>query len=145
MKALVPMAPLPGKAIELSFSTSPKTLSLRFDSAPMYREAELWASLKQGQTASEGCLLLPDEACPADHPILQMGTQRDSERLMASHLAELGCTAVSCLLQSPALHHDPGLPQSRFIREGLFSAITLSCSASPPTWMNEGLHQNRRS
>ena len=42
----------------------------------MYREAELWASLKQGQTASEGHLPLPDEVCPADHSILQMGTLR---------------------------------------------------------------------
>ena len=36
------MSPLPGK---LSFSTSPKTLSLRFNSAPMCREAEPLASL----------------------------------------------------------------------------------------------------
>ena len=33
--------PLPGKAMKLSFSTSPKILSLGFDSAPVYREAEL--------------------------------------------------------------------------------------------------------
>ena len=33
--------PLPGKAIKLSFSTSPKTLSMRFSSAPVYRGAEL--------------------------------------------------------------------------------------------------------
>ena len=33
--------PLPGKAVKLSFSTSPKTLSLRFDLAPVYREVEL--------------------------------------------------------------------------------------------------------
>ena len=36
--------PLLGKAIKLFFSTSPKTLSLRFDSALVYREAELLAS-----------------------------------------------------------------------------------------------------
>ena len=36
--------PLPGKAIKLSFSTSPRTLSLRFDLALLYREAELSAS-----------------------------------------------------------------------------------------------------
>ena len=38
------VSPFAGKAIELSFSTSPKTLSLRFDSALVYREAELSAS-----------------------------------------------------------------------------------------------------
>lgn len=38
------MSPLPSKAIKLSFFHSPKTLSLRFDSAPMYREAELSAA-----------------------------------------------------------------------------------------------------
>ena len=31
----------PGKAIKLSFSALPTTLSLGFDSAPEYREAEL--------------------------------------------------------------------------------------------------------
>ena len=36
--------PLPGRVIRLSFSTSPKTLSLRFDSVQVYREAELSAS-----------------------------------------------------------------------------------------------------
>ena len=36
--------PLPGKAIKLSFATSPKNLSPRFDSAPVYMEAELSAS-----------------------------------------------------------------------------------------------------
>ena len=35
------VSPFAGKAIELSFSTSPKTLSLRFHSALVYREAEL--------------------------------------------------------------------------------------------------------
>ena len=40
----------------------------------MDREAELWALLKQGQTASEGHLPLP-----ADHPILQMGMLRFRE------------------------------------------------------------------
>ena len=35
--------PLPDKVIKLSFSTSPQTLCLRFDSAPVYREAELLA------------------------------------------------------------------------------------------------------
>ena len=30
--------PLPGKAIKLFFSTSPKTLSLRFDLAPAHRD-----------------------------------------------------------------------------------------------------------
>ena len=34
--------------IKLSFSTSPKTLSLRFDLALMYREAELSSSDKNG-------------------------------------------------------------------------------------------------
>ena len=38
------VSPLAGKAIKLSFSTSPKTLSLRFDSALVYGEAELSAS-----------------------------------------------------------------------------------------------------
>ena len=38
------VSPFAGKAIKLSFSTSPKTLSLRFDSALVYREAELSAS-----------------------------------------------------------------------------------------------------
>ena len=33
--------PLPGKAIKLLFPTSPKTLSLRFDLAPVHRETEL--------------------------------------------------------------------------------------------------------
>ena len=33
--------PLPGKAVKLSFSTSPKTLSLRFDLASVHREVEL--------------------------------------------------------------------------------------------------------
>ena len=36
--------PLPGKAIKLSFSTSPKSLSPRFNLALVYREAELSAS-----------------------------------------------------------------------------------------------------
>ena len=36
--------PLPDKVIKLSFATSPKTLSLRFGSAPVHREAELLAS-----------------------------------------------------------------------------------------------------
>ena len=36
--------PLPGKAIMLSFSTSPQTLSLRFDSGLVHREAALSAS-----------------------------------------------------------------------------------------------------
>ena len=35
---------MPGKVIKLSFSTSPKTLSPRFDLAPVYGEAELSAS-----------------------------------------------------------------------------------------------------
>ena len=43
------MSPLcpssPGKAIKLSFFISPKTLSPRFDLEPVYREAELSASL----------------------------------------------------------------------------------------------------
>ena len=39
-------SPLPGKAIKLSFPTSPpNTLSLRFYPAPVHREAELLASL----------------------------------------------------------------------------------------------------
>ena len=38
--------PLPGKAIKLSFSSSPQTLSPTFDSAPVYREAELSASVE---------------------------------------------------------------------------------------------------
>ena len=37
--------PLPGKVIKLSFSTSPKTLSQGFTSTPVYREAELSASI----------------------------------------------------------------------------------------------------
>ena len=41
-------SPLPGKAIKLSFSTSSKTLSPRFDSASAYREAEFSASLVLG-------------------------------------------------------------------------------------------------
>ena len=46
-------SPLPGKAIKLSFSTSPpNTLSLRFYSAPVYREAELLASLSDLTLAS---------------------------------------------------------------------------------------------
>ena len=40
------MPPLPAKAIKLSFSISPKMLSLRFDLAPVYREAELLASTR---------------------------------------------------------------------------------------------------
>ena len=36
--------PLPGKVIKLSFSTSPKTLSPRFASPPVYREVEFSAS-----------------------------------------------------------------------------------------------------
>ena len=36
---------LPGKAIKLSFSTSPKTMCPKFNLAPMYREAELLASV----------------------------------------------------------------------------------------------------
>ena len=36
---------LPGKAIKLLFSTSPQTLSLRFDLVLVYREAELSASI----------------------------------------------------------------------------------------------------
>ena len=36
--------PLPGKAIKRSFSTLPKTLSLRFYLALVYKEAELSAS-----------------------------------------------------------------------------------------------------
>ena len=35
--------PSPDKVIKLSFSTSPKTLPLRFDLAPVYREVELSA------------------------------------------------------------------------------------------------------
>ena len=42
---------LPGKAIKLSFSASPRTLSLRFDSAPVDREAEL-NTTNQGPDAS---------------------------------------------------------------------------------------------
>ena len=41
-------SPLPGKAIKLSFSTSSKTLSPRFDPALVYREAEFLASLVLG-------------------------------------------------------------------------------------------------
>ena len=37
--------PLTDKAIKPSFSTSPKTLSLRFDLAPGYREAERSGSM----------------------------------------------------------------------------------------------------
>ena len=37
--------PSPDKVIKLSFSTSPKTLSLRFGSALVRREAELSASI----------------------------------------------------------------------------------------------------
>ena len=37
-------SPLPGKAIKLLFSSSPKTMSPRFDSALVYRKAELSAS-----------------------------------------------------------------------------------------------------
>ena len=36
-----------GKAIKLPFSTSPVTLSLRFDLAPAYREAKLLVSLSE--------------------------------------------------------------------------------------------------
>ena len=36
--------PLPAKAINLLFYTSPQTLSLRFDLASVYREAELSVS-----------------------------------------------------------------------------------------------------
>ena len=39
------VSPLPGKVIKLSFSTSPKILSRRFDPAPAHREAELSASI----------------------------------------------------------------------------------------------------
>ena len=42
-------APLLGKAIKLLFSISPKTLSPRFNLAPVYKEAELLASLVRGQ------------------------------------------------------------------------------------------------
>ena len=44
-------SPLPGKAIKLS-STSPKTLSSRFDWTSMYREAELLASLLRNNSPS---------------------------------------------------------------------------------------------
>jgi len=37
--------PLPSRAVKLSFSTSPKTLSLKFVLAPVNREAELLASV----------------------------------------------------------------------------------------------------
>ena len=38
LRGMSPLCPpLPGKAIKLSFSTSPKTLSLRFNSAPVQR------------------------------------------------------------------------------------------------------------
>ena len=47
-----PVVPtLPGKAIKLSFPASPRTLSLRFDSTPVYREAEL-STTNQGPDAS---------------------------------------------------------------------------------------------
>ena len=39
--------PLPGEVIKLPCPTSPTTLSLRCDSAPVHREAELSASLAQ--------------------------------------------------------------------------------------------------
>ena len=39
--------PLPGKAIKFPFSTLPETLSLRFDLAPLYREAKLLVSLSE--------------------------------------------------------------------------------------------------
>ena len=39
---------LPGKAIKLSFSTSPKTQSLRFDLALVYREAKLSVTRGRG-------------------------------------------------------------------------------------------------
>ena len=43
--AMSPLWPsLTGKALKLFFSTSPRTLSLRFNLTPVYREAELWAS-----------------------------------------------------------------------------------------------------
>ena len=53
--------PLPGKAIKLSFSTSPKTLSPSFDLPPMYREAELSASAGDvpSQVGRESALLPP--------------------------------------------------------------------------------------
>ena len=45
-EGMTPLSPpLLGKAIKLSFSTSPKTLSLRFGLAPAYSEAELSASV----------------------------------------------------------------------------------------------------
>ena len=44
--------PLPGKAIKLSFSTSPRTLSLRFDLALLYREAEFSASYTKAVCSS---------------------------------------------------------------------------------------------
>ena len=49
--------PFLGKAIKLSFSTSPKTLSLRFDLAPVYREAELTES--NAEFEKELCVFEP--------------------------------------------------------------------------------------
>ena len=42
--------PSPGKAIKLYFSVSPRSLSLRFDCTPVYREAEL-STTNQGPDA----------------------------------------------------------------------------------------------
>ena len=63
--------PLPGKAIKLSFSTSPKTLSPSFDLPPMYREAELSASAGDvpSQVGRESALLPPFSSIQGDaHP-----------------------------------------------------------------------------
>ena len=46
IEGMTPLSPpLLGKAVKLSLSTSPKTLSLRYGLAPVYSEAELSASV----------------------------------------------------------------------------------------------------
>ena len=54
--------PLPDKAIKLSFSISPKMLSLRFDLAPVYREAE-FLHQQECLLFIMGSLTTPDSLC----------------------------------------------------------------------------------
>ena len=73
--------PLPDQAIKLSFSTSSKTLSPRFDSATVYREAELEASPSPNKDAMEESAQSEKESPSHSSRMLGHNDTRDQGRL----------------------------------------------------------------
>ena len=120
---------LPDQAIKLSFSTSSKTLSPRFDSATVYREAKLEASPSQNKDAMESRVHSQKESPNHSSRILGRNDTRDRGRLGSWPLCML--TSVhKTRLQREQNRKSTSSP--RILQTRSLGSATLGASAPSP-------------